>query len=72
MLLINIVHALVNVVIANSTRIDLVSQATLSHGVVVTITIQAKDGLYRDQFPTTCFSLSLWKFQLEVFGCLHQ
>jgi hypothetical protein len=48
---------LVNVVIANPTQIDLVSQATLSHGVVMTIVIQAKDGLYRNQFPTTCFSL---------------
>jgi len=36
--------------------------------VVVTITVQAKDGLCWDQFPMNMFLLLTVKF----FGCLHQ
>jgi 1,2-phenylacetyl-CoA epoxidase PaaB subunit len=36
--------------------------------VVVTITIQAKDGLYWDQFPMNMFL----PLTIKVFGCLHQ
>ncbi len=48
MLLIDIVRTLVDVVITDPTRVDLVSRATLSHGVAVTIATQTKDGLYCD------------------------
>jgi hypothetical protein len=47
-LLIDIVRTLVDVVITDPTRVDLVSRATLSHGVAVTIATQTKDGLYCD------------------------
>ncbi len=68
MLLVNSVCTLINVVIVNSIRVDLVSHAIFSRGIVVTILTQVKDGLYHDQFPTNMFLL----FIVKVFGCLHQ
>jgi hypothetical protein len=54
-LLINIVRTMVDIVITNPIRIDLVSRATLSREVTTIIVIQTKDGLYHDQFPTDMF-----------------
>jgi hypothetical protein len=42
------VHTLLNVIITNPTQIDLVSQATISRGIVMTIMIQTKNALYHD------------------------
>jgi hypothetical protein len=40
------VHTLVDVVIINPIRVNLVLQATFSRGVVMKIIAQVKDGLY--------------------------
>ncbi len=64
-LLINIVRTLVDVIIVDPIRIDLVSWATLFRGVATIIMTQAKDGLYHDQFPTDMFLFLV----VEVFGC---
>jgi len=48
-------YTLVDVVIINPTRVDLVLQVAFSRGVVMTITVQVKDGLYCNRF-LTCFS----------------
>ncbi len=46
MLSIDGVHTLVDVVIINPIRVNLVLQATFSRGVVMKIIAQVKDGLY--------------------------
>jgi len=58
------VRTLVDIVMINHIRIDLVSQVAFSHGVIIT---QVKDGLYRDQFVMNIIFLLV----VEVFGCLH-
>ncbi len=68
MLSINGVYTLTNVVIANTTQVDLVLQATLSYGVDATIEAQTKEGPYHDWFPIDMFI----PIAIEVFGCLHQ
>jgi hypothetical protein len=62
------VRTLANVVIIDPIRVDLASRIVLSHGIVVTVVAQAKDGFYRDRFPTNMFLL----LAIEVFECLHQ
>ncbi len=47
---------------------NLVSHVTLFHGVVVTLVVQVKEGLYCDYYPTDVFFL----LAIEVFGCFHQ
>jgi len=47
-LLIDIVYTLVDVVIIDLIRIDLVSRAIIFNGVATIIAIQMKDGLYHD------------------------
>jgi hypothetical protein len=47
-LLVDGVHTLANVIIIDPIQIDLVSLAVFSHGVVMTMTVLAKDGLYCD------------------------
>jgi hypothetical protein len=42
------VHTLTNVIIIDSIQIDLVSLVVFSRGVVVTMAVLAKDGLYCD------------------------
>jgi len=54
-------------IIANPTHVGLVSQAIISHGVVMTVVAQAEDGLYHNQFPLGMFIL----LATEVFKCLH-
>jgi hypothetical protein len=61
------VRMLKDVVIANLTWIDLVSWATLSHGVTSTIMAWVKDDLYHDQFPVYMF----FPLAIEVFKFLH-
>jgi hypothetical protein len=68
MLLVDVVHTLANVVIIDPIQIDLVSLVVFSHGVVATIIIQGKDGLYCDWFPADMFS----PLAIKVFGFLHQ
>jgi len=46
---------LAEVVIVNLTQIDLVSQATLLHGVVAIVITQVKDDFYHDCFPINMF-----------------
>jgi hypothetical protein len=67
-LLIDIIHTLVNVIIANPTWIDLVSWAVFFHEVTTIIATQAKNGLYHNQFPMDMFIFLV----VEVFRCLHQ
>ncbi len=50
MLLVNGVHMLINIVIVNPTQVDLVSKATISCEVVVTVTVQMKDNFYHDHW----------------------
>ncbi len=51
-LLVDGIQMSVDIIIVDPIRTNLVSQATLFHWVVVTITTQAKDGLYGDRYPT--------------------
>jgi hypothetical protein len=61
------IRTLANVVIIDLIRVNLVSQTTLFHGVVVTMAVQVKERLYHDYYPTNMFL----PFAIEVFGCLH-
>jgi hypothetical protein len=58
---------LVDIVIVDPTRTDLVSREALSCEVVGAIAAQAKDGFYCDQYSANWFLL----LAIEVFGCLH-
>jgi len=66
-LLVDGVHTLVNIVIADPTQVDLVSRIVFSCGVVAIAEVQAKEGFYRYQFLLDMFLL----LDVEVFGCLH-
>jgi hypothetical protein len=61
------VHTLVEVVIIDITRVDLVSQVACFGGVMTIITALAKDGFYHDRFPMDMFLC----LTVEVFKCLH-
>jgi hypothetical protein len=62
------IQMLVDIIIVDPIRTNLVSQTTLFHGVILTITTQAKDGLYGDRYPTNQF----FPLTIKVFGqCLH-
>jgi hypothetical protein len=67
-LLINGVCTLIDVIIASSTRVDLILQVVFSHGVIVIIATQAKDNFYRNWFLVDMF----FPLAVKVFGCLHQ
>jgi hypothetical protein len=62
------VHTLVDVVIINPIEVDLVLQVVFARGVMMTITIQVKDGFYCNRFLTYMFS----PLVIKVFRCLHQ
>jgi hypothetical protein len=62
------IHILVNVIIADPTQVDLVSQATLCHGVVAAMVAQVKEGIYYNHYPLNVFFLLV----IKVFGCFHQ
>jgi hypothetical protein len=47
---------LAKIVIANPTQVDLVLWATLFHGVMMTVVIHVKDGLYHNKFLMHIFS----------------
>jgi predicted naringenin-chalcone synthase len=66
-LLIDIICTLVNVVIANTTRANLVSWAVLSRGVVALLVAQVKERFHRDRYLTDVF----FPLAIEVFGCFH-
>jgi hypothetical protein len=55
-------------IITNPTWVDLVSRATLSHGVAAIVTIWAKEGFYHNQYLTNAFFSPCHR----GFGCLHQ
>ncbi len=55
---------LVDIIIIDPIRTNLVSQAILFHGVIVTIATQAKDGLCGDRYPMNQFL----PLAIEVFG----
>jgi hypothetical protein len=59
---------LIDVIIVNPTQVDLISLVVLSHGVVVIVVSQAKDGFYYDRFLVDL----LFPLVVEIFGCLHQ
>jgi hypothetical protein len=60
-------YTLVNVIIAELIRVDLVSQIVFYQGVVTTIITQAKVLPYCDQHLEDDFIL----LAKEIFGCLH-
>jgi hypothetical protein len=55
-LLVDGVRMLVDNVITNPTRINLISRVALFHGVVAIIATQEKNDLYRDRFMVDMFS----------------
>lgn len=57
-----------NVIIVDPIRTNLVSWVVLSHGVVVAMAAQVKEGLYRNHYPVNMFL----PLTIEVFGCFHQ
>ncbi len=66
-LLVDNVYTLVDVVIVNPIRIDLVLEVVFSHGVVTIVVVEVKDDFYCNRFPMDMFVLLV----VEVFGCLH-
>jgi hypothetical protein len=54
--LVDDVHTLVDIVIIDSSRIDLVSHAILFYEIIITIVVHVKDDFYYDQYLTTNFS----------------
>jgi hypothetical protein len=68
MLVVDGICALINVVIANLIRTNLVSCVISFCEVVTMVAIQAKEELYHDWRPLdVCFTLAI-----EIFGYLHQ
>ncbi len=68
MLSINGVCTLIDVIIANSTSVDLILQAVFFHGVITIIATHVKDNLYHNWFVVDMFFLLV----VKVFGCLNQ
>jgi len=66
-LLIDGIRTFVNVVIANPTRLNLVSQVVSSHGVAMMVTTQVKERFYHNRHSTNMF----FPIAIKVFGCLH-
>jgi hypothetical protein len=65
---INGVCTLIDIIIANSTLVDLILQVIFFHGVIAIIATHAKDNLYHDWFVVDMFFPLVVKF----FGCLNQ
>jgi hypothetical protein len=61
------VYTLVDVVIINPTRIDLVLRVVFFHGVVAIVAALAKDDLYCNRFLVDMF----FPLAIKVFECLH-
>jgi hypothetical protein len=59
---------LVNVLIANSTSVDLVFQIASSCEVAANMIAYTQQGLYHDRHPINEFL----PLAIKVFGCLHQ
>jgi len=59
---------LIDIVIANPTRVDLVSQATFFYGVVATIVVQMNDNFLSQSLVLLDIFLPL---TIKVFECLH-
>jgi hypothetical protein len=64
----NGIHTLVNMVIDDPTRGDLVSQVVPFRKVIMMMTTQAKEGLYHDWHSTNMFL----PLAIEIFECIHQ
>jgi len=62
------IHTLVNMVIDDLTRGDLVSQVVPSRRVIMMMITQAKEGLYHDWHSTNTFL----PLAIEIFECIHQ
>jgi hypothetical protein len=62
------IHTLADIVIVDPTHADLVSQATFSQGMVVTIVAQANIMSYCNRHPKDDFI----PLTIKIFGCLHQ
>jgi len=58
---------LIDIIVANPTQVDLISLDVLSHGVVVIVVSQAKDGFDYDKFLVDL----LFPPVVEIFRCLH-
>ncbi len=67
MLSVDGVHTLVEVVMIDMSRINMVSRVACFWGVVTIIAALTKDGLYHDRFPMDMFL----RLAVEVFECLH-
>jgi len=65
-LLVDDVYTLTDVVIGDSTRIDLISWTIIFHGVVAIVATQASDDIYHDQLLVDMFLLLV----VKVFKCL--
>jgi hypothetical protein len=64
----NGIHTLVNMVIDDPTRGDLVSEVVPSRKVIMMMTTQAKKGLYHDWHSTSMFL----PLVIEIFKYIHQ
>jgi hypothetical protein len=62
------IHTLVNVVIVNPTRADLLPRSCTTQGLVASDATQAKEKSYRNGHPIDQFV----PLTIEVFGCLHK
>jgi hypothetical protein len=68
MLLVDGICTVINVVIANLIRTNLVPCVITSCEVVTMVVILAKEELYHDWHPLDVF----FTLAIEIFGCLHQ
>jgi hypothetical protein len=66
-LLVNCVHMLTNVIMANLIQVDLVWWTVLSCGLAMIVVTHLKDGVYHDWFLANMF----FHLIIEVFICLH-
>jgi hypothetical protein len=55
-ILVDDVQTLVDIIIIDSGRVDLVSHAILFHEAVIAVVALAKDDFYHDEYLTTIFS----------------
>jgi membrane-associated PAP2 superfamily phosphatase len=67
-MLVDGIRTLVDVIIVNPIRVDLISPMVFSHGVVMTMATQVKEGFYCD-----CYLMDMFfALVIKVFRSLHQ
>ncbi len=62
------IHILVDVVIVDPIRVDLISHVVLSDGVVMFLAVEMKERFYCDYYLADVF----FPLAMEIFECLHQ